>query len=510
MHRSVFLTCMHTGVVRVQASSVLSSFRGTQLIIILAGFIVCSSAEAQVQRLELGRRLQRFEHAWDTADTNQRAACVEPLKAAVNNFFSLRLNEAGRQLDSAWQSARGIQPTVFEQGTVGLQILATPVCADAEVTSIRIELKPFYDSKLPVPADSSLHLQIRDRDANAICETSVPVSEAMMFAIWETGALPAGDHRLSATVKGMEESFTFPDVTISRVDRLSERLKHLKEVADSLKSQTNDAIDSQPESANATIAATLLDASNTIQSVSQGKVQETDYPVLSRLEFCEHLAKTAADPSEKFVEYGTQKDIWLVLSKDRRTVPTRLRCPENINNPVPVLFVFHGAGGSENMFFETYGAGRVIREAERRGWLVVSPRQGLFGLSLDITEMLDALTPFIAVNRSRVLLLGHSMGAGQVLQQVQKHPELPLAAAALGGGRRFSTKEPQKHSRIIWFVAAGDEDFGKQGARQLHEGLRNAGVRSSFKIYPDVEHLVVVQAAIDDVFAFYDEVLKQN
>ncbi len=32
----------------------------------------------------------------------------------------------------------------------------------------------------------------------------------------------------------------------------------------------------------------------------------------------------------------------------------------------------HGAGGSENMFFETYGAGRLVDLAVERGWGVIS------------------------------------------------------------------------------------------------------------------------------------------
>jgi hypothetical protein len=34
----------------------------------------------------------------------------------------------------------------------------------------------------------------------------------------------------------------------------------------------------------------------------------------------------------------------------------------------------HGAGGSENMFFESYGAGVGPKEAQKRGWVFMSPR----------------------------------------------------------------------------------------------------------------------------------------
>lgn len=82
------------------------------------------------------------------------------------------------------------------------------------------------------------------------------------------------------------------------------------------------------------------------------------------------------------------------------------------------------------------------------------------------------------------------------------HPKLPLAAVALGGGNRVSQAAPLVGIR--WFVAAGEEDFGRGGAVQLHQSLTAANVPSTYRVYADVEHMVIVQAAIDDVFAFLD------
>jgi hypothetical protein len=59
----------------------------------------CSSA--QTQRLELGRRLKRFEIAWEQAPATQQAKAVAPLKQAVSSFFSLQLSgrsTAGQRL----------------------------------------------------------------------------------------------------------------------------------------------------------------------------------------------------------------------------------------------------------------------------------------------------------------------------------------------------------------------------------------------------------------------------
>ncbi len=182
-----------------------------------------------------------------------------------------------------------------------------------------------------------------------------------------------------------------------------------------------------------------------------------------------------------------------------------MRAPAESDGPMPVLFLFHGAGGSENMFFETYGAGRVVEEGLKRGWLVVAPRQGLFGLPLDVSEMLDVLGQSFEIDRSQVMLLGHSMGAGQVVRQSRLHPEIPAAAVALGGGNRVPDATTLKP--ITWFIAAGSEDLGKGGAKQVQKSLEAAGVTSTWHEYHDVEHMVIVQAAIDDVFQFLETAL---
>jgi pimeloyl-ACP methyl ester carboxylesterase len=242
--------------------------------------------------------------------------------------------------------------------------------------------------------------------------------------------------------------------------------------------------------------------------MQKGEVQETDYPALARLEMCEALLIENRTLGEVIDPLARKSDVWMSLAKSRSSVAVRLRAPAENKGPMPVLFLFHGAGGSENMFFETYGAGRVVDEGLKRGWLVVAPRQGLFGLSLDVEEMLDVLDQSFEIDRSQVMLIGHSMGAGQVVRQTALHPELPIVAVALGGGNRVADAAELKP--IAWFVGAGSEDFGKGGAKQLHKSLESAGVSSSYHEYPNVEHMVIVQAAIDDVFQFLDRTGNQK
>ena len=62
-----------------------------------------------------------------------------------------------------------------------------------------------------------------------------------------------------------------------------------------------------------------------------------------------------------------------------------------------------------------------------------------------------------------------------------------------------------RSSPVRFFVAAGDRDFGRPRAKSLAETLRNLDCRVEYREYSDVEHMVIVQAALRDVFVFLDQ-----
>lgn len=456
------------------------------------------SVNGQTQRRELGRRLQRFETAWETTNAARRAACVPSMKDAVSSFFALQLSAAGKHLDQAWHIVRGEDSVgILEKSVVGWQVIASPVCDDVAQSRIEIRLTPFYESDSQAPKQTWLHLQLTDKGRAVIGNAEFALSEALAGTTWKTGQLAAGDHRMLAELRAGDEVFRFPEVIVSRIDDLDSRLQSLRSAMEDPVRKLDD-----------TVRATVRDTLAILKSMQAGKVQETDYPAYERLTMCEALLRPEATARDVLSGQARQSDTWLSLAVGRKSVPVRVRAPAISDHPCPVLFVFHGAGGSENMFFETYGAGRVIDEGVQRGWLVVAPRQSLFGLPLDIAAMLDVLEQNFDTDRTQVMLMGHSMGAGQVVRQAGLHPELPVAAVALGGGSRMPNAEKVKS--IHWFVAAGDQDFGRSGATQLHKSLEAAGVQSDYHDYPDVEHMVIVQAAIDDAFRFFDNTLKNR
>ena len=457
--------------------------------------ILSAPARAETPRAELGKRLRRFEIAWQKADGERRAAAVAPMTAAVRSFFTLQLQAAARHLDGAWYAVRpGDAPDPAERAAIATAVTATPLLADTTAETLSLAFEPLYEVERDVAAaPSRLRLSIVDGAGETRAQRQGDWAETGGMIQWQTGPLPAGDLTLVVEWLDEQESIEITRIGLSRVERLREQL-------DALATAANTWPEATPPTVRATVAALLP----LFKALADGRGQETDFPAARLLRFAEGLRAGAGLPADTIREAARSGDLWLTLSTGRGEVPVRLRAPADAAGPLPVLFLHHGAGGSENMFFDTCGAGRAAALGIERGWLVVAPRQGLFGLALDVEEMLELLGDSFEIDTSRVFLVGHSMGAGQVAKQVGLHPETVAAAVALGGGAAAPGGE--KAQRVPWLVAAGTADFGRPGAAALAKRLEAAGATVDFREYPDVEHMVIVQAALDDVFRFLDTV----
>ena len=449
-------------------------------------------ATAETPRAELGKRLRRFELAWQEADAPRRAAAVEPMHAAVRSFFTLQLATAAARLDDAWLAVRGHGPVnLRERRAIATAVSVDPLLADAACDAVTVSFGPLYPCPDGDHPKARLHLAIEDAGGATLVSREGAWEVAEESLVWTTGPLPAGDHRLVVEYVTDDTTLVIARVGLSRAERLGERRDSIRRTLATL-----------PDDASPTTRATVAAVVDLVDLLAESNGQETDYPACRMLSFAEALLASANAPGDVVAAEGRRGDCWLTLSDGRGRTPVRLRAPANVNGPLPVLFLLHGAGGSENMFFETCGAGRAVALGIERGWLVVAPRQGFFGMSLGIGTMLDILDDAFEIDRSRIFLAGHSMGAVQVTKQTATHPRLVAAAAAIGGGGTAPAGEEAR--RVPWFVAAGDADFGRSAASALAKGLRAAGNPVDHRLIPDVEHMVVVQAVLDDLFAFFD------
>lgn len=533
-------------------SSKPESFRQRLLIPIslLVFFLQSAPAPAQLaqDRYQLGRRLARFEKAWQSGSIPNRAASTPAMEKAVTSFFSLQLSRAGQSLDEAWMDALGVPPSDQKRwinSTPWLVDWDSPcIPSNSDPFVLRGTLKSFYSSEQPANQTQSTsdllslpwHVSIfswqhsyedipssspisSTPNSPSLLPTSKPVAEFEFSPPESTDApleiqlpkLPPGDYLAVIT---LGKNLNNPELlceSFSVIENLEERIAKVETWL----------VEHRRDSGSTLINTTRFIAKEILKG-RKGTPTESDLPWNQLLNDFEQLCNPAqlsnpAQPSASEPNSNSSTLLtwsqkpgtkWIQLAREKSSqilrveVPTDLPKNSDSIKTIPVLIALHGAGGSENMFFETYGAGRLVALAKQRGWIVVSPRQTMSGLGMDVPKMLDALEEILPIDRNSVLLCGHSMGAAQAMSQVSRAPESIRAVAALGGGG--AVRPSQAIESIPFFVAAGERDFGKPRAKTLASQLKQSNCNVDYKEYPDVEHMVIVQAALDDVFAFFD------
>ncbi len=457
---------------------------------------VAGPARAQDARFELGQRLRAFEAAWDTrTDAAARKRAVAPLKQASAGFFSFRLDQAGKALDEArFSLTKDLPPEPAVRWAASL----SPKPADrlAEVNAeLPVSLAPFYPVEADPPPAAKLRLTLfpLGSDRSAAAPASSEIAKLPHETRLSLKDLPEGDYTLNAEVLSGDKALAVSEQTLSVVKHLDERLERLQKAADAL------------ETPLTTDKRTVKQLAELLASLRK-RAPETNYPAARLLAEAEAALASARAGKP---HYGPTKpgQFWLNLATPTAAVPARVFVPDEAKGekPLPLVVALHGAGGSENLFFDGYGRGAAARRCKERGWLLVSPRSPLGGL--DVAEVVDEASRLYPVDGKRVFLVGHSMGAAQAVRAAALAPERYAGVAALGGGGGVRASDALK--RLPFFVGVGTEDFALDAARGLHSALEKAEVKSvRYKEYEDVEHLVIVQRALNEVFAFFDEAAK--
>ncbi len=170
---------------------------------------------------------------------------------------------------------------------------------------------------------------------------------------------------------------------------------------------------------------------NLLSGLVGADVLDTDYPAARLMTELEQLA-TAITSGKTFYDRAREGQFWLRVPLSGQSVPVRIFVPAPVEGrgATPIVVALHGAGGSENLFFDGYGDGAIVDQCRSRGWIVVSPRTDGFGLQ-PVKELVEALAKNYPIDRARVFVIGHSMGALQATAAVQAHPDYYAAVAAL-------------------------------------------------------------------------------
>ncbi|WP_020468937.1 alpha/beta hydrolase [Zavarzinella formosa] len=467
-----------------------------RLTICLVGLLWAGLASAQTERYVLGKKVHDLELAWETqspsAEAKKRATPL--INKAVQSFFSLNMTGAAKYLDEARHALLSPDsPPAGVKWADAVSVLPESRLLDAKATEWPVAVKLFYKPDGDAPANPVIHVIVGRSRAQEFPIDKLPVT--VTVALKDIPGLVTADLPVSVAVVSGGKVLGIKTHTLSRVENLDKRLAKLRGVLDA-KSLTH-AIEQ----------ATLAHLTKLLGDLATKTVPETDYPAAKLIVEAEQLIES----KEPFYALGHSGEHWLALPTEKATSFVRIRLPVSMTkeSPVPVVFALHGMGGSENMFFDAYGNGIVPRMAFERGWLIVATRvNGMFGPTPNVPAILDQLAERYPIDRKRVFLVGHSMGAGHVTALAQQTPERFTGVAALGGGGKIDKPEAVKD--LPFFIGCGKQDIALKGAKQLNDSLTAAKTPVTFKEYEDIEHLAIVQEAAKDVFAFFDKLAAKT
>lgn len=445
---------------------------------VVAVVVLPCLAAAQESRYELGQRLRAFEAEWErVADAAARKRTLPHLKQATTAFFAAfldnRFEEAARGLDLARLALTTEKPDPAVLWAESCVVKVDRRFAEKEV---KVTLAPFYKPRQPQPDGVKFHLSNLN-----------PPVDIKELPLTLSVPLSKGDNLLRASITRNGKVLAGWEQLLSQADRIEDRLNRVeKELAG--KSSTD-----------------LLTARNLLsllRKLHKGDTLETNYPAARLLSEIEGvLASLQAERCYYCRERPGR--FWLNVAVGTRSVPIRVQVPEQAKagKPLPLVIALHGAGGSENMFFDGYGNGAVAKLCAERGWLLATTRAGL------ADGLVEELAKLYPVDARKVFLVGHSMGAGQAVAAASARPAKFAGVAALGGGGRIRPSEGLKG--VQFYVGVGKDDFALGGARALKASLERAEIdKVVYREFDDVEHLVIVQLSLPDVFRTFDRIVK--
>lgn len=463
-----------------------------RLLIGISILTLTASVCGQSTRFELATRLSQFETAWEKSSTvADRQRALTPLKRATVQFFTFRHTEAGRALDEARLQLLSKSPSNVAFWAASLSAQPKGRFLDVKPGVVQGIIDQFYTPRIDTPANTKIRLTLKSSRGKSVNSTMALKKLPVRWKL-DASSLGEGDHSLSFEVLINEKPISKSVQMISITANLKSKLRSQHHRLAQLK--TKDSLQSQSAAMLHSLLATL----------SNGATLETNYPAVQLMKQLDRVLLSA----EKNQDYFNEKAIgphWLELPTKGRSTVVRMMIPPQakIKKSLPLVIALHGAGGSENMFFNAYGLGKIVELCKERGWILVAPRSGLR------SGLIDQLTQQFPIDQKRIFLVGHSMGAAQAVRAVSENPTKFVGVAALGGGG--SAKESDALKNVGFFIGIGSEDFARRGATFLHSRLKKFGMKHlQYREYKAVEHLAVVQVALPDVFKFFDLLLSKR
>jgi predicted esterase len=429
--------------------------------------------EEPATRLDLALAYLRFERALRAANPDTAALAVlnKKFDDASLSFFTGRYNSAIRTLTELTRTLDTKDPAVTPARRVADALRLVPSAAvlhEGNKDSATLAIEPLFDSGLTpsTPAPALDLVLLTDADAEAWRgplplafsddQTALnPVPLAPLFA-----SFPKGDFTLAlAARKADPAAFLVPK------GRLTIRAASVEPVREVLTTRLDAITPTTPDMtrAHATAKARLA-------LLSDERTTRTSARFLSGMDaLAAELAKETADLEAGRNPYANRPgDHWRIVANGKASIPCRVYAPATLkpDAKAPLLIAYHGAGGDESMFFEGYGGGLLKDLADQHALLVACPLTYTGSNNAAFDRIIEDLAADYHVDRSRIYVLGHSMGAGAASALASARVTTIAAVSCIAGGGFTAPREGTRRAPIRLTAAEIDPLFSIARARK--------------------------------------------
>lgn len=188
---------------------------------------------------------------------------------------------------------------------------------------------------------------------------------------------------------------------------------------------------------------------------------------------------------------GRVGDYWRAVLAGATSVPVRIYAPRAVTSggALPLIIALHGMGGDENMFMDGYGAGELRRLAEEIGFILVTPSTySVLPNPLAFDALLESVAALYPVDRSRVYVIGHSMGAMVAGSWASLYRDRVAAACLIAGGQIIG----EASAPALMVAGEFDSLFRLERLRSLAEAARRRGLPVEFRVMLNYGHVLLV------------------
>lgn len=442
-------------------------------------------AQKENQRYEVGRRLIAFELDFEgITDPKVLKSICERLKPITFHFFSGQLDQCAKALDLArWNCINPGDSSKVRAFADSLSITPSRRIVEHKDKLIQCEIASVY----PVKEKSLLkaRLYLRKLDTKHVHELEVfSIEQLPQKVSGNIQGLKEGEYQLVMELSNEGKLVASHNVAISLIQdktqlTASMGVTELKKDVPIWKASKQNLV-------------ILLD------ELLSGKRFEGDIPVSRLVE-----SKGFLDKGLDAVDGKNGSEYLIAFPSRLAPLPARIFIPSNAKiSKVPLVVALHGAGATENMFFEAYGAGKVKKLCKDRGWMLLAPRNGI---SVDNLRMLISELP---IDPEQVVFIGHSMGAGQALGFALNHSKEVKALGLMGGAGAVGKNQALGSMPV--FVGIGSEDFARASVtRFAQEAMKQPESKTILKEYESIEHSSICQVCLPEMFNYFSMILKK-